>query len=308
MSLKQKLKKMIRVGKYLVSPNYVQKWQLPFYRFREPIRPYAFIRLHNEIVTVEACLNSLLPLLKGGVIGLHQCTDGTKEYVQAFCKKYPQFIAVDYPHDIQFYVTDDKPDDVRYFYDYCNEIWSYLPKDEWVIKVDGDHVFDTDILRDVLRVPRKKSDMIYLARLDIHVEEGEVFVRDRRQPIVELPDFLFLFNDASIPDAPFERYISADGTKVHETYKQKIFENKTILYAPVTNWHFLWARNWSSSWRDTINYSLWKPLRDSCLQDLTTLEQGRFFGRVHKRLLDEQRILAAYNSLNHDRERILPKD
>lgn len=307
MTLKQLIGTIKGCAKYLMSPYYIQKWQLPFYRFREPVRPYAYIRLYNEIVTVDACLKSLLTLLKGGVIGLHQCSDGTKEYVQAFCQQHPQFKAIDYPHDIQFYVTDDEPEDVRYFYDYCNEIWSYLPKNEWVIKVDGDHVFDTAILGDVLRVPRKKSDIVYLARIDIHVEDGEVFVRDGRQPIVEMFDHWLLFNDASLPEAPFERYLSPDGTKVHETYSKKIFENKTILYAPVTNWHFLWARHWSSSWRDTIDYSLWKPLRDSRLRHLSSLERGRFFGRVHKRLLDEQTILTTYGSLNHERKRLLPQ-
>ncbi len=70
------------------------------YRWRRPIKPYAFIRVHNEIKTIDAALKSVLPVLKGGVIGFNSCTDGTKEYVLEFCKKYPQFIPAEYPYDV----------------------------------------------------------------------------------------------------------------------------------------------------------------------------------------------------------------
>ncbi|WP_272947983.1 hypothetical protein [Rodentibacter pneumotropicus] len=55
------------------------------YYWRKPIKPYAFIRVHNEIKTIDAALKSVLPVLKGGVIGFNSCTDGTKEYILHFC-------------------------------------------------------------------------------------------------------------------------------------------------------------------------------------------------------------------------------
>ena len=36
------------------------------YRWRSPRQPYAFIRVHNEIKTIDAALKSVLPVLKGG--------------------------------------------------------------------------------------------------------------------------------------------------------------------------------------------------------------------------------------------------
>lgn len=53
----------------------------------KPIEPWAFIRAKNEIRTIEASLNSILPAIKKGVIGYHDCDDGTEEFILEFCKK-----------------------------------------------------------------------------------------------------------------------------------------------------------------------------------------------------------------------------
>ena len=47
---------------------YITETLQKLYAWRKPIRPYAFIRVHNEIKTIDACLKSILPVVEGGVI------------------------------------------------------------------------------------------------------------------------------------------------------------------------------------------------------------------------------------------------
>lgn len=62
-------------------------------RYRDvPVEPWAFIRVKNEIKTIDACLESILPVIKKGVIGYHllpegEVDDGTEKYILDFCKK-----------------------------------------------------------------------------------------------------------------------------------------------------------------------------------------------------------------------------
>lgn len=46
-------------------------------KYREnPVEPWAFIRVFNEITTIEECLNSIKPVIKKGVIGYHELPGG----------------------------------------------------------------------------------------------------------------------------------------------------------------------------------------------------------------------------------------
>lgn len=57
-----------------------------------PVEPWAFIRVKNEIKTLKACLESIKPVIKKGVIAYHKLSenefdDGTESYITEFCKK-----------------------------------------------------------------------------------------------------------------------------------------------------------------------------------------------------------------------------
>ncbi|MEH1738767.1 hypothetical protein V6948_01065 [Fusobacterium varium] len=52
----------------------------------EPVESWAFIKVRNEIGTIDSCLKSILPVIKKGVIGYKDCDDGTEEYILEFCK------------------------------------------------------------------------------------------------------------------------------------------------------------------------------------------------------------------------------
>ncbi|BEG56914.1 hypothetical protein NHP21005_06020 [Helicobacter sp. NHP21005] len=95
--------------------------------------------MRNEIATLEACLSSILSAIQRGVIGYNDCDDGSAEYILEFCQKFPTFIPVAYPYEI---VTQDPQDFHNQFYHYCNYVLSFIPKNEWLVKIDADHVHD----------------------------------------------------------------------------------------------------------------------------------------------------------------------
>ncbi len=76
--------------------DYDKKSQSP----KSPLNPWAFIRVKNEIVTLEESLFSMLPAIQRGVIGFNDCDDGSKEVILEFCKKFPSFIPISYPYEV----------------------------------------------------------------------------------------------------------------------------------------------------------------------------------------------------------------
>ena len=87
--------------------------ELDKYCIGTPIEPWAFIRVKNEIITIDSCLKSILPAIKKGVIGYNDCDDGTEEYILEFCKQNPGFIPVKYPYSVyppshEIYKTEEE--------------------------------------------------------------------------------------------------------------------------------------------------------------------------------------------------------
>ncbi|MBC5858425.1 beta-1,4-N-acetylgalactosaminyltransferase, partial [Campylobacter jejuni] len=104
-----------------------------------PLNPWAFIRVKNEAITLRASLESILPAIQRGVIGYNDCTDGSEEIILEFCKQYPSFIPVKYPYEVQ--IENPKSEENK-LYSYYNYVASFIPQDEWLIKIDVDHYYD----------------------------------------------------------------------------------------------------------------------------------------------------------------------
>lgn len=156
-------------------------------KYREnPVEPWAFIRVKNEIKTVQACLESIIPVIKKGVIGYHKLSenevdDGTEEYLKKFCKENPKYILFKYDftvipaNDIRYEKLDNIPLENR-LDSYYNAVLSKIPQNEWFIKIDCDHVYDTDKLKKLMYLPKKDTDIISYSRLNLHYEDGKLYV------------------------------------------------------------------------------------------------------------------------------------
>ncbi|OOF35583.1 hypothetical protein [Rodentibacter heidelbergensis] len=270
------------------------------YSKREPVKPYAFIRLHNEIKTVDIALKSILPALKGGVIGFHSCSDGTKEYILEFCKKYPQFIAIEYPYDVipsgdKRYMNDNIEPYSR-LDSYYNFVWSHLPKNEWIIKVDGDHIYDSDVLKELCKLPMRKKDCIILSRINLHCHNGECYIHEK-YPVMEVGDHWILYNR----DVKFKFYKGwINGCfSAYEILPLPSLKRKKIL-GICPNWHFPVVKNR----RDDFNVEDWILLKDFNVNEY--IRKNKLEGRIQSYLLDEKNILEAFSRFNLSGEKMLP--
>ena len=144
------------------------------YKNNTPIEPWAFIRVKNEIKTIEASLNSILPVIKKGVIGYNDCTDGTEEFIIEFCKKNKGFIPVKYlyslydPADIR---NEIKGNDEKKLCSYYNYVLSFIPQGEWLIKIDCDHIYNPKKLKEIFKIVTNDKDCIILPKINI----GKIF-------------------------------------------------------------------------------------------------------------------------------------
>lgn len=271
------------------------------YAWRKPIQPYAFIRVHNEIKTIDSCLKSILPVLKGGVIGFNSCTDGTKEYILAFCKKYPQFTPAEYPYDVipasDFRYQNHILDPDTRLDSYYNFVWSKLPKNEWIIKVDADHIFHTEYIRDLCRLPLRKQDCVILNRINLHCHNGICYI-DPDRPFFELGDSWLIFNDHCIPKFTFDRGWNDGHFYAWETLT--LPPRSRFIYGILSNWHFPMVK----SHRNTFNPDQWIKMQDFNFNDYIT--KMNMQGRIPKDMIDEEKVLAAFNTFNLSGKPMLP--
>ncbi|MBX7490426.1 hypothetical protein [Helicobacter turcicus] len=139
------------------------------------LNPWGYIRVKNEVHTLAFSLESLLPAIQRGVIGYNDCTDGSEEIILDFCAKHPSFLPVKYPYEIQISPPPHKSEHNK-LYKYYEYVLAKIPKGEWFIKLDVDHIYDAKKLYKQFYLPQKAHDLLYLSRINFHIYKDEVFV------------------------------------------------------------------------------------------------------------------------------------
>lgn len=151
-----------------------------------PVEPWAFIRVKNEIKTIDACLQSILPVIKKGVIGYHllpkgEIDDGTEKYILDFCKKNPGFIPYKHPY-IVYPPCDNKYRNLSSLEienridSYSQAVLDLIPDEDWLIKIDCDHVYNTELLRQLMYLPKNDQDIITLPIFNLHWKNNRIYV------------------------------------------------------------------------------------------------------------------------------------
>lgn len=138
-----------------------------------PLNPWAFIRVKNEAITLRASLESILPAIQRGVISYNDCDDGSEEIILEFCTQYPSFIAKKYSHEVQI---ENPQSEANKLYAYYNWVASFIPQNEWLIKIDVDHIYDAKKLYKSFYIPRKDNDVVSIARLNIAIYKNEIYI------------------------------------------------------------------------------------------------------------------------------------
>ncbi len=222
----------------------------------------------------------MLPAIQRGVIGFNDCDDGSKEVILEFCKKFPSFIPISYPYEV---MLKDCPSLWHQFYHYCNYTLSFIPKNEWVIKIDCDHIYDAKKLYESFYIPKNIKEVVMYSRINFVVRDFEVFVRNDGDFgfLDAWGDHWLLYNDCE----PFEIWCYND-----ESYEVlKLKDKHHIRDKEMVQWHFPLAKKR----RNAIVDNDLIPLKEFKKHHADLIGT-----KIEESMLDEKRILEMYQKFN----------
>ena len=244
-----------------------------------PVEPWAFIRVMNEIMTIDASLSSIKPIIEKGVIAYNDCTDGTEEYILDFCSDNKGFIPFKYPYSV--YPPAHEAYKMRgqiknKLHSYYNAAFRLIPKNQWVIKIDCDHVYITEKLKKTFYLPQNENDCVAYSRLNLHIHNGKVYVLD--EPFVEPMDHWLVFNS----DMKF-RITKGYLNNKFFAYEIPTIYQRNIIYTELTNYHFPFMkkhRPYEGDAFDLMPFNAYKKIAP--------------LNRIDQKLLDEEKIIKIY--------------
>lgn len=161
----------------------------------ETVEPWVFMRVKNEGKTLRKSLETIEPISKRGVIGYNECTDDSEDIILAWCKEHPGYIPFKYDYEIipvnsEKYAKLRKGDEKHTLAGYYQAVLDLIPKDEWIIKVDGDHIHYPNIIKHALSLLRNEREWISFSRLNLIRVDGQYKVISYVRP----DDHYMIFN------------------------------------------------------------------------------------------------------------------
>nr|WP_258457108.1 beta-1,4-N-acetylgalactosaminyltransferase [Helicobacter sp. 10-6591] len=241
---------------------------------QSPLNPWAFIRVKNERHTLRSSLDSMLPAFQRGVIGYNDCTDGSEEIILDFCKSYPSFIPAKYPHSINL---EHPANEMQKLHSYYNFVLSFIPQDEWMMKIDVDHIYDAKKLFASFYIPKNTYQKVDYPRIDFIIKDQEIFiqkipgmflgVRDGEDQCLVLRKHIKFKERKSCKKA---MWIDSTHTQPTLFVEEQVLDPqlKTTYQADLTQWHFPAVKQYRHNYIEHL--------------ELLTLEE---FKQLHKHTL-----------------------
>lgn len=262
---------------------------------KTPVEPWAFIRVKNEIKTIKACLESIIPVIKKGVIGYHKLAenendDGTEEYIIKFCNENSGYVLYKYENEV---ITAD---DDRYkelskipiknrLDSYYNSVLEQIPKGEWIIKIDCDHVYDTEKIRRCMYLPKEDNDVISFARFNLHYDDKKLYVI-KKDSFYDVGDHWLLKNNGLY----FKFCSGIKNNKFYAWEQLVIPEGRKIYNTGLFNWHFPFIKSSRTILKkDLIEFSKFKV----SLYD-------KLYYHIKKDMINQERIEEICKKFNKD--------
>lgn len=249
--------------------------------------PWAYIRVKNEAITLKSCLESILPAIQRGVIGYNDCDDGSEQIILDFCQKYPSFIPVKYPYEVQI---QNPQSEENKFHQYSNFVLDFIPKNEWFIKIDVDHVYDAAKLFKSFYLAQHFFDAVFVARMNFIIKNKQIYIGKLSKSPINLDEFYTLGVDHWLvcnQNLHFKEWFPNESKLSYEVLRLK---NRRFFHTELNNWHFPLVK------KSRSNSS------DEAIKNAFTLEQIKhslLIGtRIDIKMLDENKILEIYNNFN----------
>ncbi|TQR53853.1 beta-1,4-N-acetylgalactosamyltransferase [Campylobacter troglodytis] len=262
---------------------------------KSPLNPWAFIRVCNEDITLKKSLESILPAIQRGIIAYNDCTNKSEEIILDFVAKYPSFIAIKYPHHIQIHAPKSQENRL---YNYYNFALSFIPKKQWLIKIDVDQIYDAKKLYKSFYLARNKQEIVQYDRLNYAIKNKQVRMISGKVSASNIEGFLSHFYDHwLLYNDRFEfspQFLPNEAEIESWVFKDERFN----IYAPLNTWHFAHIKIGRVDYfrNQTID-----PIKanDELFEKALVLDEVRknhLVGtRIDPDLLDETRILRIWD-------------
>lgn len=182
--------------------------------------------MRNEAHTLRACLYSILPALQRGVIGYNDCDDGSEEIILEFCARFPSFIAVKYPWSVEF--ENPKREENR-LYKYYEYVLRVIPRGQWLVKIDTDHIYDARKLFKSFYLAQKPWDMVLHSRINFLRQGTQILIDSGFSGVYEGDHWLV--NNFGLKFQP-----------LYEHYEQLVPHTNHLISTELPSWHFPWEK------------------------------------------------------------------
>lgn len=228
---------------------------------------YAFIRIKNEIGTIDPFFRNLKQLFNCGVIGYdpESYGDGSGEYIDNFIRQNSTFKSAFYPFPVNRpYGVKDEIEVQNRLDTYYNHVLSKIPTDSWFLKVDADHYYDPDLMQVTLSYFDQSSIKAYrIILLNVAVYNGKIYVT-RQQPFTGVDHCIWKKTD----DLYFD-YVPFRYEKIVISYPVE-----TIGFGGL---HFMWNRKRKEKFNQSTTLTK-RIVQENCIK----LFSFRLFVRIIK--------------------------
>ncbi|TLD97534.1 beta-1,4-N-acetylgalactosaminyltransferase [Helicobacter jaachi] len=209
-----------------------------------PRNPWGYIRVKNEANTLRASLYSILPAVQRGVIGYNDCDDGSEEIILEFCAAFPSFIPVKYPYHVDIHNPAREENKLYKYYEYVLKV---IPKHQWLVKIDIDHIYEAGKLFKSFYLAQKVWDMVLHSRIDFLYENHRIYIDNACKGVFEGDHWL----------------VNNFGLKFIEwlEYEQLVPHTNHLISTEMPSWHFPYekcSRRALSAKKQWIELSAWQ--------------------------------------------------
>lgn len=234
-------------------------------------------------------MESILPAIQRGIIAYNDCTDGSEEIILDFCAKYPTFIPAKYPHHIQIRNPQREENKLHNYYNFA---LSHIPKKQWLIKIDCDHIYDAKKLYKSFYLPRHRYESVCYAKFQVLIKNKEVRIqKGNNEPyfldniIIEADDHWLICND----DLKFVVWYPDKDTK--QLFYEVLCEGRKMhIYTEINSYHFAYTKETRQSRNEQLFNTGFT---------LKQVKQSPLVGtRIDPAMLDKDKILAIYDSFD----------
>ncbi|HEB9338567.1 TPA: hypothetical protein RZK48_001564, partial [Campylobacter coli] len=272
---------------------------------KSALNPWAYIRVKNEIITLKASLESILPAFQRGIIGYNDCNDGSEEVILEFCKQYPSFIPVKYPYKIQITRPQQEKNKLYMYYNY---ILSFIPQDEWLMKVDVDHIYDAKKLYKMFHLAQNVNDVVCVSRMNLAVIDREIYI----EPVGNyhfvsgsdhwlINNQKLLFNQGGSFNGKWFYAVNdgydevnnkciyySEGLQFHQSIK-----NANVIFSELNNYHFFGVKEARKATKINQN---WIKIDEYILTNPENLMDVK----IDRNFFNKEKILEAYKKFNFE--------